>query len=54
MMEAMIKEAENNYDYIRFTWADLHGIPRAKSVPIKHFADECTTGIRAYLGKVFI
>jgi len=40
----------DNYDFVRFTLADIHGISRSKLVPRRHVADKLRTGITMVAG----
>ena len=43
-----------NYDFIRFSWPDLNGIPRGKTVPARHVEQCINDGIWEYTGKCMI
>ena len=40
-------------DYVRFTYADIHGIARGKTVPVRHAKRFLENGIGAYAGKLY-
>ena len=41
-------------DYVRFTVADLNGIPRSKTVPRRHAAQALRDGLAIFGGTVYI
>ena len=52
--EDLIEKAKG-YDYIRFSWPDIHGIPRGKTVPGRNAATFIKNGLCEYTGeKVFL
>jgi len=36
-------------DYVRFTYADIHGIARCRSVPQHHVLEYLTQGVNIYI-----
>lgn len=46
------KAAEAGYDYLRFEWADMAGLSRGKTIPIKHVAGYMQKGLNFYGGTV--
>ena len=40
-----------NYDYIRFSWPDVNGIARGKTLPSRHATDAMFSGIQFYTGQ---
>jgi glutamine synthetase len=40
-----------DFDYVRFTWSDIHGIARCKSVPRRNVASMLEDGVGTPLGK---
>lgn len=51
VLPAKVLEAISLYDYVRFTWADVHGISRSKVVPRRHVERFYHEGVQAYSGK---
>ena len=45
-----VKAELGKFDYLRFTWADLHGISRGKCVPSRYVIKLWKEGVRAYAG----
>ena len=41
------------YDFVRFTFADINGIPRGKVVPKRHATEAMRDGIGAYGGQYY-
>ena len=41
-----------NFDFVRFTVADIHGIARGKSIPKRHVARFMEEGVELYSGKL--
>ena len=39
------------YDYIRFTFSDIHGIPKCKTVPAKHLEKYIKEGVHTCVGE---
>jgi len=44
--------AMDQFDFIRFTVADIHGIGRCKSIPKRHFRNYARRGVDLFAGKV--
>jgi glutamine synthetase len=44
------KEAQEKFDYVRFTFADTHGIARSKTVPRRNFDEFFESGITLFSG----
>jgi len=44
------EEAAERFDYIRFTFADFHGIARSKAVARRNFKEFFESGITMYSG----
>ena len=44
------EEAAVRFDYIRFTFADFHGIARSKSVARRNFKEFFDNGITVFAG----
>ena len=42
-----------DYDFIRFTWSDVHGIQRGRLVPASRAEETVQSGIGVYAGKYF-
>ena len=41
----------HNFDFVRFTVADIHGIARGKSIPRRHVARFMEEGVELFAGK---
>ena len=41
---------EEAYDYVRFTTADINGIPRGVTVPARHVDKFLNDGVQVYAG----
>ena len=39
------------YDFVRFTFADVHGTAKCKSVPAKHLSKYVREGVNTCVGK---
>ena len=50
-LERLAEDAKN-YDYIRFSWPDMNGIARGKTLPSRHASDAMFSGIACYSGKI--
>ena len=46
-----MKQMEN-FDYVRFTVADIHGIGRCKSVPRRHYQHYAKRGVDLFAGRL--
>jgi len=44
-VEDWTDDAADEYDFVRFRVADMHGIARCKLIPRRHVADKLSTGI---------
>jgi len=44
--------AAAEYDFVRFTLSDMHGIARSKLIPRRHVDDSLKTGIGLCSGKL--
>ena len=53
-LKKVIKEAKENYDFIRFSFADLHGIGRSKIVPSVNSDSLFKGGICTFAGRYCI
>ena len=51
-VEDWTDDAADEYDLVRFTLADMHGIARCKLIPRRHVTDRLTTGITMCSGTV--
>ena len=51
-LENDIDSKLENVDYVRFTYADIHGIARGKTVPARHAKQFIKKGIGAYAGNI--
>ena len=40
-----------NFDFVRFTFADIHGISRGKTIPRRHVGRFMKEGVDLYAGK---
>ena len=49
--EPIAQHTDNKYDFIRFTWSDIHGIARCKLVPARHAESFFKHGISTFYGK---
>jgi glutamine synthetase len=45
------KEAAENFDYVRFTFTDTHGVARSKTVARRNFDEFFDSGITVYAGR---
>ena len=50
-MDKDIIEAKEKYDFLRFTFVDIHGIGRCKTVPKSAFDNFFKKGAQFYVGK---
>jgi len=50
-MDKEIAEANEKYDFIRFTFTDIHGIGRSKTVSKSSFDKFFKKGAQFYVGK---
>lgn len=41
-----------DFDYVRFTWSDIHGVARCKSVPRRHVTAMLEEGVGIPIGEV--
>ena len=48
--EEVLSAAREQFDYIRMTFSDIHGIARHQSVPRRHFEHFIRNGIAVYAG----
>jgi len=44
--------AAAEFDFVRFTVSDIHGIPRSKCISRRHVDEKLKTGIRMPAGKL--
>ena len=44
----------DDVDYVRFTYSDIHGIARGKTVPARHAKTLMKEGVGAYAGKFYL
>ena len=49
---AVAAAAAADYDFVRFTLSDMHGIARSKLIPRRHVVDSLKTGIGLCSGKL--
>jgi len=49
--EAVVAEAAERFDYVRFTFADFNGTARSKSVARRNFKEFFAQGINVFCGK---
>ena len=49
-LENLTKQAAK-FDYLRFTWSDVHGIARGKTVPSHQAANMLESGIGCFTGE---
>ena len=57
MADSMQTDAYNltaKYDFVRFTVADIHGIPRSKTVPVRHAGRILRDGMEIYSDTVCV
>ena len=47
----VVDDRLNDVDYVRFTYSDIHGIARGKTVPSRHAPMFINTGVTTYVGK---
>ena len=50
-LDKLLSEAKE-FDYIWFTFTDLHGIKRGKAVPVRHIKDALINGVCMFGGKM--
>ena len=50
-MEKEIAESTKNYDFVRFTIIDIHGISRCKTISKSGFDSQFKNGTCFYVGK---
>ena len=49
----MAQGGHSEFDYVRFTWADINGVARSKIITAPHVKDKLRSGIGAYSGRSF-
>ena len=45
------KKVRQQFDYLRFTWVDMHGVARGKTAPKLTFENFLKDGLHAYRGE---
>jgi glutamine synthetase len=45
------KEAADKFDYVRFTFNDIHGVARSKTVARRNFDEFFDSGITVFAGR---
>jgi hypothetical protein len=51
VVEKEAMEAIDKFDYIRFTFSDIHGIARSKSIARRNFHEFFTAGMTIFSGE---
>ena len=51
--ENILKQVRQQFDFLRFTWVDMHGVAKGKTAPKLALESFFKDGLHAYNGELF-